>query len=1092
MSQVRVVSPPAPPLPLSLCSSPMRVVERPPAASLRPSPARGGGQGRQGREEEGEDADGHPAPPPSSFPSSPSPSPLSSSLSASSHPHPVAVRYAALRSVCNRLEAEVEDGQREREAIEVERERLEEEGAHDRRLLQLLSAELLDCRSEVERLQLREERGTAEREALRETARRLRVELSAREEEKRALQAEAAAASAAVVDAKRRLLAVQGRSLAEERAMQQRMAAVSSTIDEWSRELQSREVEREQLLEQLQRCKDVAQHQQQLIDSLRTDGRGQGGGGVGGATSPPPAPLVPSASSPASILSTPIPAPSLPSTSLLSPASLVLRIRESPFATPVDLLPSPSAPPNKAAASQSAVLPAPLFLSPLPHSPPSAEGTFALPAPSFPTSAGSNALDGEKVAGEEAKERGVEGEEAVAVAAPTARELRDDVQFPPLISPTASSAVSGAQAQSGSRRQRLAEERKTKQRKGRRRGNKSTASTAAVEASKEAPTASTSPSQLQPPSPRSASISPPPSRPIPHADISPEVDVSLDHSKVEGDGAEEEKAALPVVRSLAAALQGADEDDHPPTTDATQQQRQSPPAASSEAQSPSATAPLQLSDTPTTPPSTGPHLSPPSLPPPQPSGALCPSCSHPSSPPPPVSLPLPLSSEPITPAPRGPRSAAETSDDGHPHLGSSDGVAGETMSGSPSRDSAHSCAGCGRSLASEVSAALPSALSSSSSLDPSSSAASVLPFALTPRSSSQRSLAVLDSEFRRVRRWTEQMREEMRRQPTPSTPTAGRARSHSDTADTPAALLSVGALQRRPRSLSSSSPSAVVALESPATSTAVLPSPRCYWPSVVSSSPLSTSALLLSLSVTREELALRCVALQSAYEHSRSVEDKMRSLMESYEALELRMEHMEERHREELEDTQRRAQAELTDAQRAWVEERTEVRRSMEELQAELERSQQAMIDAAIRLHEGQAETRTLQQQLHQQAEEAQERVEEAAREVATALHRWQQRRLERLQVQGQEAISIVDSSAATDPLQAQPPAQLDGGASLGSLAESLALSCDSLEKRLRQLSSLTAQPSADPPCSTPREGETQLWSEMMELQSFVHEWRIP
>ena len=218
----------------------------------------------------------------------------------------------------------------------------------------------------------------------------------------------------------------------------------------------------------------------------------------------------------------------------------------------------------------------------------------------------------------------------------------------------------------------------------------------------------------------------------------------------------------------------------------------------------------------------------------------------------------------------------------------------------------------------------------------------------------------------------------------------------------------------------------------------------------------------------------------------------MRSLMESYEALELRMEHMEERHREELEDTQRRAQAELTDAQRAWVEERTEVRRSMEELQAELERSQQAMIDAAIRLHEGQAETRTLQQQLHQQAEEAQERVEEAAREVATALHRWQQRRLERLQVQGQEAISIVDSSAATDPLQAQPPAQLDGGASLGSLAESLALSCDSLEKRLRQLSSLTAQPSADPPCSTPREGETQLWSEMMELQSFVHEWRIP
>ena len=968
------------------------------------------------------------------------------------------VRYAALRSVCARLESEVEAVKAEREQAEAERLHVEEERQQDRRLVQLLTAQLSDCQAQLEQWRRREGQWQEERAALKEAGQRLRAELSQRTVDQQVLQAEADAAAAALLHEKRRLLSTVTRAAAEKRAVQQRLADLTAAADGWSQELQSREEEREQLLQQLQLSKDIAQRERETIRSLQAASLNKEGHAstrhpahTPSSPAPPPPPALPPFPSSAPLSSTPPPSPPPRFSSLLSPASMVSRVQESPFATPA-ALPSPSAPLDDVDPAESLLLSSSPLPPPSPSAPSSVEETdAAAEAQPADTAAAASPVSIEKSSAleeEKTEEKGEEDERqaATTVTAPTAVQLRDELHFPPLISPKASPPATGDRG-GPSRRHQLTDEGRQQQRKGKRRRRAEQKQTAAVDSAEASTSEIASPAPLQLPSDSPAPLSVEAALAVALIEASPTAQPALGQSTAV-DEEEEGRSPLPVVRSLAFALREEDEEGAGFPVDDIPQALE-PPAAPSDGPLPTGAAPLQRSASRTSTPPPIVHSPVRSPSPSAPSGERLPSRPHRPSPPPPDSLPLSLPPEPMTPTPHASQSE--------------DAEESQTLSAS--------------SYAVSCSSAFPGS--------------SLRAVAATPRSSALRSLAVLDSEFRRVRRWTEQMREEMRKQPPTSTPTPARARSHSLSADTPYLPSSATASRHRGRSLSGSSPSAA-ALQLPAAFTPLRPA-LPFPSSSSSSSPLSTAGLLTSLSACREELSWRCVALQSASEHARSVEDKMRSLMESYEALELRTEQLEEQHRDKAEQAERRARAEMEDAQGHWELERGQMRRAVEELQAELESSQQAMLDATIRLHELQADARSLHLRLHQQAEDARLQVEAAEREAVASHHRWQQQRLNHLRVQGQSAIDIVvDEAPAEQPLlDAQPLEKVDAACSLASLTDSLALSCDGLEQRLQQRYSLPARPSDEPLCSLRQEGEAQLWAEMRELQALVHDWRI-
>ena len=403
---------------------------------------------------------------------------------------------------------------------------------------------------------------------------------------------------------------------------------------------------------------------------------------------------------------------------------------------------------------------------------------------------------------------------------------------------------------------------------------------------------------------------------------------------------------------------------------------------------------------------------------------------------------------------------------------------------------------------------------------------------LTPRSSSQRSIAVLDSEFRRVKRWTEELQREMRDQghagasPATQQRDKGRGGVEEERKEAEAMASSDGErlaavtspLSRRagpqlarrwsgddfPHNVAASplpslfKPSPYRALSSAShlvgiSSTALSPSPAS-----ASSSSLSVSSLLSSLSVCREELHQRGLALESAYAHAASVEDKMRGLMESYEVLEGTAEEASERFREEVQAEQRRAQAELAEAEKMWQEERAVMRRTGEELQAELERGQEAMHEAAARMLQMQREAEEWRRRW-EATEEEKRRAEEGRREEMESRRRVEEREADlqlQLHTEQQSAAALLHLHSTDREPSGDGRVEGRDGAVLGGKAHDspdLPLSADvpSWGARPPHPSDLADPGDSLTSFSLSKEGEEQLWSEVSELRRIVEDWKI-
>ena len=201
---------------------------------------------------------------------------------------------------------------------------------------------------------------------------------------------------------------------------------------------------------------------------------------------------------------------------------------------------------------------------------------------------------------------------------------------------------------------------------------------------------------------------------------------------------------------------------------------------------------------------------------------------------------------------------------------------------------------------------------------------------LTPISSSQRSFAVLDSEFRRVKRWTAQLQQQITQQQQQQRGLQQRTASKQDRPDicadersrcrVPASATVPSLLSHRstePRKRSNSEPHHSVPREvtfdstlqtSPAfaaadtTNDSSLSTPQphqtnaSFSASAATSSPaslpssVSVSSLLVQLSLCESELAARGTSLRAATQHIAALHDKLSVMADSVEGLEASME----------------------------------------------------------------------------------------------------------------------------------------------------------------------------------------------------------
>ena len=778
---------------------------------------------------------------------------MSSPYSASSYRR-LRVRHAALRSVCGRLESEVDALTADKEAALTHAARLESERVADHRAMQLLLAQLADCQRDQAREQQRAAAADVERAALVERLRALQEERAEKAQEHAALQGELTVCSRALMEEKRRLLSSLSRFTLEQAAQQQRLQEMDRTLEDWARELQSREAEREELERTLQHCRDIIQQQgEQLQRAFRS-------------LHATPMTAHRTADDVDARLSSPTTAASAPALppSLLSPASAIARVVESPLVT------TPGGP-----TSASAVLP-------------------DSPSQSAPIDVAVDA----------------EGSPSAVHASAAVRSLSLSPQ------PTSSEALSQKPPSSGAvevsaerRRDSARGSGAERKRKGRRMGGKKPTAQPLLSAGD--PVTPQFPDVHQRPATTSASSD------VVSALASPSPSPSLlpVPPPAESVTAADDANAPTVVRSLTFPP--------PPVKDVADTTALEAASAGERPLSPA---------------------SPAASAPPEP---MCPSCLLTSSPPP-ASLVIRFPTGTPAPAPRRPGGPTDPSAPGG------------------------ACARCGCAV----------------DASPSTAASTFSAALLTPQSSSQRSLAVLDSEFRRVKRWTEQLQREVRH-------------AVAATLRTPRAVLADGTPvasttpRTRPRSMSDSSPVTPFASsrtmrrpDSPPAGTAVLLLSSTA--STSSAAPVTVASLLTSLSVCHEELRLRSAALESAHAHIESVEDKMRSLMESYEGLEQQMEAAEERHRAEEHSREQSAATDLQQLRGSWDAERAHLALSIDGLHAELTRAHEEARAAAQRAATAQAEV-SMWHSRCERAAEAHRQADEQLRLMEDAMERQHQ-----------------------------------------------------------------------------------------------------
>ena len=362
---------------------------------------------------------------------------------------------------------------------------------------------------------------------------------------------------------------------------------------------------------------------------------------------------------------------------------------------------------------------------------------------------------------------------------------------------------------------------------------------------------------------------------------------------------------------------------------------------------------------------------------------------------------------------------------------------------------------------------------------------------LTPVSSSQRSLAVLDSEFRRVKRWTAQLQQQITKQQQQQSERVVTLRmpEAASTAISPREPLSAAVDSQptrrtsvsRPRSSSEPSRSSLAPLQ-PSTrpphrltvtaaglidhsAFASLHTPQpVLSPAPPGSAPLSVpasvsvSSLLVQLSLCESELTAKDASLQAAAQHIAALHDRLSGMADSIEQLEAGMDEHNQRWQ-----LQRSSAKEARGREKqAWAE----------EVQAAEERLTQAATQCAA-LHAELSEARG--QAASQQTAHSAQRAEWASRctdlqavaselQAAVELHSEQR---SRLRAELDTANALIEQLRQAAKWQAErAEAETCGGALEGGSTED---SCgDTASPPMLQLV------------------EQQLWEEMSELQQVL------
>ena len=220
---------------------------------------------------------------------------------------------------------------------------------------------------------------------------------------------------------------------------------------------------------------------------------------------------------------------------------------------------------------------------------------------------------------------------------------------------------------------------------------------------------------------------------------------------------------------------------------------------------------------------------------------------------------------------------------------------------------------------------------------------------LTPITSSQRSLAVLDSEFRRVKRWTTQLQRSIAqhqqhqqpRRPSPTPPAltmypnsatfhprpshrsaVTRQRANSAPHPPPPDRFIAMANSHTKRTLAANAPNTSPLPNSHLLAAIVSPASALEPLAVAVPEPLavSVSSLLVQLSLCESELEAKDSSLQAAALHIAALHDKLSVMADSVEQLEAEVEHHKQHWLEQQQHTSRAAE-ETDRERRSWSQE---------------------------------------------------------------------------------------------------------------------------------------------------------------------------
>ena len=338
---------------------------------------------------------------------------------------------------------------------------------------------------------------------------------------------------------------------------------------------------------------------------------------------------------------------------------------------------------------------------------------------------------------------------------------------------------------------------------------------------------------------------------------------------------------------------------------------------------------------------------------------------------------------------------------------------------------------------------------------------------LTPLSSSQRSLAVLDSEFRRVKRWTAQLQQHITTQ-------QQQRQQHTNYQHTQHTLARPSCLPRHPatatlvsfhsqrsaisrRQRCNSDPHPTLLDQQQRTEASAMLSVAAASPAAPVS--VSVQSLLVQLSLCESQLAAKELSVRAAAQHIDALQDKLSLLTDS-------IEQMEDAYNQQCQEQRSRAADELG-RQRQAVSEEVQAAEERVASLAELCSSLRYQLDEARR------ESATQHSHHTQQRLEWEQRCSELEHSVA-ALEGEAERRA------GQQRWLRAELDTVISAL----PQQRDQQADTVRVEQQCSEDDRSMEGRSTLLTDTTTECAASPPLL--QLVELQLWEEMNELQLLV------